>query len=144
MIDPKIESFLEKEDMNYLFCLLSKLEAGRLSQLPTYVRNRLGDKFSVLSMRHVAENEVPDYISEIAEAELEAEAQNQARKASDLEDGSDLDLGEETFDDSIEYTDEPKPEAVNPFGTDEDEDEEFFDDSDDFYDNDTDDEEDDD
>lgn len=130
MIDKKIENFLEKTDMNYLFCLLSKLEAGRLSQLPVYVRNKLGEKLSVLSMSHVADNEVPDYIAEIAEAEL---AMAQAQSPFDEDDGSDSDLGEETYDDSLRLTDEPEPEPVNPFANDEeDDDEEFFEDGDDF------------
>lgn len=140
MIDPKIENFLEKVDMNYLFCLLAKLEAGRLSQLPVYVRNHLGDKFSVLSMRHVADNEVPDYISEIAESEL---VESQARAAKDPDDPADMDLAEETFDDSLNFTDEPKPEPVNPFGQDdEDYNDNDFDDSDYDDDEDEDDEED--
>jgi len=127
MIDKKIENFLEKTDMNYLICLLSKLEAGRLSQLPVYVRNRFGDKLSVLSMQHVSDNEVPDYITEIAEAEL---AMAQAQSPFDDDDGSDSDLGEETYDDSIKLTDEPEPEPVNPFD-DDDEDDDLFEDSDD-------------
>lgn len=136
MIDKKIENFLEKTDMNYLFCLLSKLEAGRLSQLPVYVRNRLGEKLSVLSMEHVAENEIPDYITEIAEAEL---AMAQAQSPFDDDDGSDSDLGEETYDDSLKLTDEPEPEPVNPFESDDDDDDEFFEDNDDLDDADDDD-----
>lgn len=129
MIDKKIENFLEKTDMNYLFCLLSKLEAGRLSQLPVYVRNRFGEKLSVLSMQHVSDNEVPDYITEIAEAEL---AMAQAQSPFDDDDGSDNDLGEETYDDSIKLTDEPEPEPVNPFDDDdEDDDDDLFEDNDD-------------
>jgi hypothetical protein len=129
MIDKKIENFLEKTDMNYLFCLLSKLEAGRLSQLPVYVRNKLGEKLSVLSMQHVSDNEIPDYISEIAEAEL---AMAQAQSPFDLDDGSDSDLGEETYDDSLRLTDEPEPEPVNPFDVvDDDDDEDIFGDQDD-------------
>ena len=128
MIDNKIENFLEKTDMNYLFCLLSKLEAGRLSQLPVYVRNKLGEKLSVLSMQHVSDNEIPDYITEIAEAEL---AMAQAQSPFDDDDGSDSDLGEETYDDSLRLTDEPEPEPVNPFDSDEDDDEDIFGDQDD-------------
>ena len=68
MIDKKIEDFLQKADMNYMFCLLSKLEAGRLSQLPAYVRDKFGKKVSVVAMEHVADNEVPDYLNDIEEA----------------------------------------------------------------------------
>ncbi|HOI01427.1 MAG TPA: hypothetical protein PLU29_01435, partial [Candidatus Cloacimonas acidaminovorans] len=68
MINEKLENFLEKADMNYLFCLLAQLEAYRLLQLPTYVKQKFQDKITVMAMNHVAENEVPDYITELAEA----------------------------------------------------------------------------
>ncbi|NLW18687.1 MAG: hypothetical protein GXY81_03250 [Candidatus Cloacimonetes bacterium] len=73
MIDEKIENFLQKADLNYLFCLLSKLEANRLSQLPSYVRQKLGEKLAVVAMEHVADNDIPDYFAEIEEANRLAE-----------------------------------------------------------------------
>ena len=66
MINEKIENFMEKVNMNYLYCLLSKLEAHRINQLPTYVKQKFQKKITVMSMEHVAENEIPDYITELA------------------------------------------------------------------------------
>ncbi|MCB5229037.1 MAG: hypothetical protein LHW44_03070 [Candidatus Cloacimonetes bacterium] len=136
MIDPKIEHFLEKADMNYLFCLLSKLEAGRLSQLPAYVRNKLGENFAVLSMQHVADNDIPDYITEIAEAELLAAQESGGIEPSpfDADEGVDSDLNEETIDDSLRFTNEPPEEVAKPWADDDDDDDDddqFADDDDD-------------
>ncbi len=100
MINEKIESFLEKTDMNYLFCLLAKLEANRLSQLPVYVRQRFQEKLAVISMNHVAENEVPDYFAEIEEAN-----RVMAEMESPFSD-EETELGEETVDDSRQHIEE--------------------------------------
>lgn len=124
MINEKIESFLEKVDMNYLFCLLSKLEANRLNQFPTYVKHRFPDKIAVLSMEHVAENEVPDYITELAEAELAMQ-----REASPFGEDESLDEGEETFDDSDKLIQDMGRESLDSL--DDDEDDDFFGDADD-------------
>ena len=100
MINEKIEGFLEKVNMNYLFCLLSKLESQRINQFPSYVKQKFEKKITVLSMEHVADNEVPDYISELAEAELAMAAERAA-----FEDDDDTsDFGEETIDDSANFT----------------------------------------
>lgn len=123
MINEKIESFLEKTDMNYLFCLLAKMEAHRLSQFPTYVRNHFEDKIPVLSMKHVADNDVPDYITELAEAELEM-ARLQSPFGQD--DGMDADSEEETFDDSTRFI-EDLGDSLENYSDDDDEDDDFFD-----------------
>lgn len=116
MINKDIEQFLEKTDMNYLFCLLAKMESQRLSQFPSYLRNKLGNKLTVLAMEHVADNEVPDYITELAEAEL-ALAQAQSPFVED--DGLDNDLGEE-IDDSSRFIEDigEEPPMQNPFSFD--------------------------
>lgn len=99
MMNEKIEGFLEKVNMNYLFCLLSKLESQRMNKFPTYVKQKFPDKITVMAMEHVADNEVPDYTLELEEAELVAQ---QARAAyEDDEDTSDF--GEETIDDSEKF-----------------------------------------
>ncbi len=134
MIDQKIENFLEKTDMNYLFCLLSKLETQRLSQLPVYVRHRFKDKITVLAMQHVAENEVPDYITEIAEAELAM-----AQQGSPFEDEEAGELGEETYDDSKKFIEELEQDQLENYEDEDDEEDEFFldtEDSEDIEDND--------
>lgn len=124
MINEKIESFLEKVDMNYLFCLLSKLEANRLNQFPTYVKHKFPNKIAVLSMEHVADNEVPDYITELAEAELEAQ-----REASPFNDEESMEESEETVDDSDKFIEDMGNVSLDSL--DDDEDDDFFGDSDD-------------
>lgn len=100
MNTPKIESFLEKADMNFLFCLLSKMEIQRINQLPAHVKSKFMKKITVIAMEHVAENDVPDYITEIAEAELAmAEA-----SAPNLDD--DFEYEEESIDDSVKFVDD--------------------------------------
>lgn len=99
MMNEKIEGFLEKVNMNYLYCLLSKLEAHRMNKFPTYVKQKFADKITVMAMEHVAENEVPDYTLELEEAELVAQ---QARAAYEDDDDT-SDFGEETIDDSEKF-----------------------------------------
>lgn len=141
MTNEKIEGFLEKVNMNYLFCLLSKLEAQRINQFPSFVKNRFEEKITIMAMEHVAENEVPDYISELEEAERAMAAE----RALYDDDDDGLDFGEETIDDSAKFAKEIQAQdpseydsfevVKDPFAkdTDEDNDEEFedFDDDDD-------------
>ncbi|MDZ4183085.1 MAG: hypothetical protein U1B83_09425 [Candidatus Cloacimonadaceae bacterium] len=121
MINEKIEYFLEKTDMNYLYCLLAKMEAQRLSQFPTYVKHRFTDKIPILAMNHVADNEVPDYINELAEAEL---AMAQAAMQVSDDELADLDLGEETIDDSKKFIEELEKDSLENY--DDDEEDDFF------------------
>ncbi len=118
MISKKIENFLEKTDMNYLFCLLSKLESQRISQLPTYVRQRFPEKITVMSMDHVASNDVPDYIAEIAEAELAMAQQGNPFQDEDGEAG----VAGETFDDSENFIEELEHDNLDKYSDDDDED----------------------
>jgi len=111
MINKKIETFLEKNNMNYLFCMLSNLEVQRINSLPSYVKQKFSTKITELAMEHVAENEVPDYIIEIAEAEI---AMAQETKPYDDED-SDLILTNETFDDRAKYIEEIQEESPETF-----------------------------
>jgi hypothetical protein len=124
MINEKIESFLEKVDMNYLFCLLSKLESTRLNQFPSYVKHKFPEKITIMAMEHVADNEVPDYITELAEAELLA-----AQEANPFNDDEGLDFSEETVDDSDQFIEELEAIKVDNFDDDED-DEDIFGDTD--------------
>jgi hypothetical protein len=138
MIDKKIEDFLEKGNMSYLFCLLSKLEAHRINNFPSFVKQKFDKKITVLAMEHVSDNEVPDYVSELEEAERIMAAER-AKYEEDEEGG---DFGEETIDDSarfvreIEATDVSEYDNVevvkDPFAqNDDDLDEDFDDDLDD-------------
>lgn len=140
MINEKIEGFLEKVNMNYLYCLLSKLEAQRINQFPSYVKQKFDKQITVLAMEHVADNEVPDYITELQEAEMAMAAQRAAYE----EDDEGIDFGEETIDDSAKFTqdfeqsdvseyDSFEEEVKDPFADndDDDADEDDFDDDDD-------------
>jgi hypothetical protein len=118
MINQKIENFLEKVDMNYLFCLLSKLEAQRLNQFPTYVKHKFAEKITVMAMEHVADNEVPDYITELAEAELAMQ-----REENPFQEDDGTDFAEETIDDSEKFIEDLAPDSLDDY---EDEDEDFF------------------
>jgi len=62
MIDERIEKFLEKNNMNYLFLLLANLEVERLSNLPYTIKKNFNEKITELALRHVAMNEIPDYV----------------------------------------------------------------------------------
>lgn len=121
MISKKIESFLEKTDMNYLFCLLAKLESRRVSQLPAYVRNHFPEKIAVMSMNHVADNDVPDYFAEIEEANMIMAMQNSPFRDED----TDTDLGEETFDDTKEHIEELVHENLDSYEDEDDDDDDF-------------------
>jgi len=137
MIDKKIEDFLEKGNMSYLFCLLSKLEAHRINNFPSFVKQKFDKKITVLAMEHVADNEVPDYVSELEEAERIMAAER--AKYEEDEDG--IDFGEETIDDSanfvrnIEATDVSEYDKVevvkDPFAQANEDDDDFDDDDDD-------------
>jgi hypothetical protein len=118
MINEKLESFLERTDMNYLFCLLAQLEAHRLLQFPAYVKQKFEDKITIMAMNHVAENEVPDYITELAEAELAAAQESPFLEEEGVEE-------EETVDDSKKFIEE-LTETRNYKEEEEEEEEEFF------------------
>ena len=121
MINEKIEYFLEKVDMNYLFCLLSKLEAQRLNQFPAYVKNKFGKRIPVLSMEHVADNEVPDYITELAEAELAREQEN-----SPFANEEAVEYSEETIDDSKKFIEDLGAESLDYLSDDDNDGDDFF------------------
>lgn len=137
MTNEKIEGFLEKVNMNYLFCLLSKLEAQRINNFPSFVKNKFDKKITVLAMEHVADNEVPDYINELEEAERAIAAERAL-----YEDDDDAgDFGEETIDDSAKFAREIQAQdpseydsfevVKDPFANTNDDDSEDFDDFDD-------------
>ncbi len=119
MINQKIEGFLEKVDMNYLFCLLSKLEAQRLNQFPTYVKHKFPEKITVMAMEHVADNEVPDYITELAEAELAMQ-----QEQNPFNDDEGFDYTEETIDDSEKFIEDIGSDNLDEY--DDEEDDDFF------------------
>ncbi|HQK57655.1 MAG TPA: hypothetical protein P5542_03595 [Candidatus Syntrophosphaera sp.] len=117
MYNPKIDLFLEKTGIDYLFCLLANLEAQRLSQLPAYVRQHFPDKIPVMAMNHVADNEVPDYFKEIEEATLKMAKEHLPYPEEEVE------LEEETYDDSGEHIEE-LADSTHRFYSEEEEEEE--------------------
>jgi hypothetical protein len=50
--------------MDYLYLLLSNLEVNRLNSLPQKVKDAFPEKITGMAMKHVAENNIPDYIIE--------------------------------------------------------------------------------
>ncbi|MCB5261509.1 MAG: hypothetical protein LHW64_04610 [Candidatus Cloacimonetes bacterium] len=111
MIDEKIENFLEKGNINYLYCLLSKLEAHRINQFPTFVKQKFNKKLTVLAMEHVSDNEVPDYMSELEEAERILAAE----RALYEDDDDILEFGEETIDDSAKFVKEIEATDISEY-----------------------------
>lgn len=73
MINKRVETFLEHNNMNYMFCLLSNLEVLRINALPSYIKQKFDRKITEIALEHVAQNEVPDYLMDIEEAKLEME-----------------------------------------------------------------------
>ena len=71
-MDPKVEQFLEDNNMTYLFLLLANLEVERLNNLPFTVKKQLKGKLTTFALEHIAANEIPDYVvEEIPEEETE-------------------------------------------------------------------------
>lgn len=70
MINRKVEEFLENNNMNFLFCLLSNLEVKRLNDLPPHVKNKFDGKITEMAIDHVAQNDVPEYFVEEEEEEV--------------------------------------------------------------------------
>ncbi len=61
---PVVESFLEENNLDYLFLLLSNLEANRLNSLPFSIKKKFSKKLTEIAMEHVAKNKIPDFIVE--------------------------------------------------------------------------------
>lgn len=110
MINKKIETFLERTNMNYMFCLLSNLEVQRMNSLPPYVKQKFEKKITEIAMEHISQNEVPDYMMDIEEARAEMEKlgisveefDEGMRKAA-MEEEDELPLEEETEEFQGEY-----------------------------------------
>ncbi len=97
--------------MNYLFCLLSKLEAHRINNFPSFVKQKFDKKITVLAMDHVTDNDVPDYVSELEEAERILAAERALYE--DDEEG--IEFGEETIDDSARFVKEIEATDISEY-----------------------------
>jgi hypothetical protein len=111
MNKPKIEEFLEANNMHFLFCLLADLEVQRLNNLPPIVRQGFDKKITEVAMDHVASNLIPDYIVEQFEEEVEPEKP--------VTNFDDEDEDEEIFDEEILVPDEEEI-VIDSFSDDED------------------------
>jgi len=59
-----VENFIDDNNMTYLYLLLANLEVERLSNLPYSVRRKFDEKITTMALKHIAANEIPDYIVE--------------------------------------------------------------------------------
>lgn len=64
MDSSKVDAYLERNNMTYLFLLLANLEVERLSNVPYTVRKKLPKKITEMALEHIADNEIPDYVME--------------------------------------------------------------------------------
>ena len=64
-----VDRFLESHNMDYFYCILADKEAERLSILPDSIKKTFPEKVTTLALKHIALNDVPDYI--VDELEME-------------------------------------------------------------------------
>ncbi|HHE38019.1 MAG TPA: hypothetical protein ENL20_05540 [Candidatus Cloacimonetes bacterium] len=69
-MENKVEEFLEKNNITYLFILLANLEVERLSNLPYTLKRSFNKKITEIALEHVAANEIPDYVVENQEENI--------------------------------------------------------------------------
>jgi len=72
-----IDKFLENHNMDYLFCILADKESDRLASLPDQVKKNFEEKITTMSLKHIALNDVPDYIVEDLESNDEESRDNE-------------------------------------------------------------------
>lgn len=63
-MDPKVDKFLEENNMTYLYLLLANLEVERLNNLPFTIKKQLKGKVTNIALEHIAKNNIPDYVME--------------------------------------------------------------------------------
>ena len=90
-----VDSFLESHNMDYLFCILAEKESERLSILPESVKKTFKEKPTTMALKHIALNDVPDYIIE----EYETNEEGEAKEPSDQTDLDSIIYEEEYEDD---------------------------------------------
>ncbi|OQY39309.1 MAG: hypothetical protein B6226_02085 [Candidatus Cloacimonetes bacterium 4572_65] len=92
MINPKVEKFLENNNINYLFCLLANKEVSRLNELPQGAKASFSKTITEEALDHIATNNVPDYMFQSNENMLN----------DDEMEADDLDLTDSPFNDEDE------------------------------------------
>jgi hypothetical protein len=88
-----VDKFLENNNMDYLFCILAGKESERLNILPDSIKKVFDEKITTMSLKHIAMNNVPDYI-------IEEVIENQEV----IDDDTDWYVDEEIEDDSLTKT----------------------------------------
>ncbi|MCL2063110.1 MAG: hypothetical protein FWG98_01895 [Candidatus Cloacimonetes bacterium] len=71
-----VDKFLEKNNMDYLFCILADKESERLSILPDSIKRGFYEKTTTMALKHIALNDVPDYIVEEVETKESDDYEN--------------------------------------------------------------------
>lgn len=99
-----IDNFLESHNMDFLFCILAEKESERLSLLPDSVKKSFKEKSTTMALKHIALNDVPDYIVE--------EYESKSRRPDD--DDYDYDYDEE-YEDDESYDDFNEDEEKDDF-----------------------------
>ncbi|MCD4829983.1 MAG: hypothetical protein K8R90_11190 [Candidatus Cloacimonetes bacterium] len=64
MINPKVDTFIEENNMTFLYLLLANLETQRLNNLPRTLKDKFDKKLTEVALEHVATGVIPDYIIE--------------------------------------------------------------------------------
>jgi len=108
-----IDQFLEYNNMDFLFCILAGKESERLNKLPDTIKKEFDDKITTMSLKHIAMNNIPDYIVEALPEDGEP-----------VKDDTDWYVDEEIEDDSMTKTDGFQTENLEDYDDDDDEEEE--------------------
>jgi len=123
-----IDQFLESHNMDYLFCILADKESERLSKLPDSIKNEFAEKITTMSLKHIAKNDVPDFIVETYEQEETQRIYNE----DDTEDQDDNLQSEQLKHDNLNnYSDDEDDDDY--YDEDDDEDDEEDDEDDDNF-----------
>ncbi|MCF7919642.1 MAG: hypothetical protein K9N06_06990 [Candidatus Cloacimonetes bacterium] len=69
MLNPKVEKFLEDNNLTYLFLMLANMEVERLVSLPDIIKSQFKGKLTEKALEHVALNVIPDYIGDLPHQE---------------------------------------------------------------------------
>ncbi len=64
MINPKVEKFLEENNLTFMFCLLANKEVARLSNVYEHIKKNMGKTITEEALDHIATNNIPDYMFE--------------------------------------------------------------------------------
>ena len=103
-----LDKFLENNNMDYLFCILADKESERLSMLPDSIKKGFKEKITTMSLKHIALNNVPDYIVDEVETVKERDVYDDDYEEEYQDDSNTLINSYDNFDDEDidDYDDE--------------------------------------